>query len=529
MKIGMANNFSVTLSAPLNPGDASFTVKGFQYAGNEALDYSFTYLTFRVDNNPVAMCMMTSYDDELGTATFDLQDATWSPVPWTGPVIPDGTMVEQRVCAELLDALGWNTGAGSDSVQISPQMEYPEAVGMESVAVGRNANASADSAVSLGYSAHAASCGTVALGSRSCALGVAAVAIGDQTSAIGEKSIACGYNASAPGANTLAVGNRATASAADAIAIGLQASANGGKSTALGSASSASAESAIAIGEGASSTGVAAVRIGKSGYATALDAIAIGTSTEAYGEKSVAVGSGAQADSADCIAIGSGSSSSGTGSLSLGSGAESHSENCIAIGSGATTNAPSGVALGTGAGTGSPYTVAVGSGAQAMPPYSVAIGQAATPSTSNQAVIASLFCLPPAGTDNAPVDADDRVVRHRAVPCSAISSQSINLGTVAGANQITLPPGMTFFIDRIDVIQTAASTATTQPQISIGVSDTDKVSILAATAVTLAGVNTRQSFTPASSAGVTSVYIDVPTAADAALPARVVFVGYLAG
>ena len=487
MKIGMANNFSVTLSAPLNPGDTSFTVNGFQYAGNEALDYLFTYLTFRVDNNPVAMCMMTSYDDELGTATFDLQDATWSPVPWAGPVIPAGAMVEQRVCAELLDALGWNTGAGASSVQISPVLEPPEYVGLTAVAVGYAAEASGDSAVSLGYSARTMASGAVALGTRSEALGVGAVALG------------------------------------------LQASANGGKSTAIGSASSAPVESAIAIGEGASSTGVAAVRIGKSGYATALDAIAIGTSAKAYGEKSVAVGSGAKADSADCIAIGSGSASSGTGSLSLGSGAKSHSENCIAIGSGATTNAPSGVALGTGAGTGSPYTVAVGSGAQAMPPYSVAIGQTATPSTSNHAVIASLFCLPPAGTDNAPVDADDRVVRHRAVPCSAISSQSINLGTVAGANQITLPPGMTFFIDRIDVIQTAASTATTQPQISIGVSDTDKVSILAATAVTLAGVNTRQSVTPASSAGVTSVYIDVPTAADAALPARVVFVGYLAG
>ncbi|NCC94017.1 MAG: hypothetical protein EOM10_12165 [Opitutae bacterium] len=529
MKIGMANNFSVTLSATLRPGDTSFTVKGFQYAGNEELDYQFTYLTFRVDNNPVAMCMMTSYDDELGTATFDLQDVTWSPVPWTGPVIPDGTMVEQRVCAELLDALGWNTGAGNNSVQISPQLEPPEYAGFCAVAVGYAAEASCDSAVSLGYAARALDDDAVALGRGSEALGIKAVAIGKKTSAVGEQSIACGYRATTPGANALAVGNGATATATDAIAIGLQVSASGGRSTAIGSASSASVESAIAIGDGASSTGVAAVRIGMSGYATALAAIAIGTNTEAYGEKSVAVGLGAQTDSADCIAIGSGSASSGTGSLSLGSGAESHSENCIAIGTGATANAPSGVALGTGAGTGSPYTVAVGPGAQAMLPYSVAIGQAAASTTSNQAVIASLFCLPPAGTDNAPVDADDRVVRHRAVPCSAISSQSINLGTVAGANQITLPPGMTFFIDRIDVIQTAASTATTQPQISIGVSGTDKVSILAATAVTLAGVNTRQSFTPASSAGVTSVYIDVPTAADAALAARVVFVGYLAG
>ena len=173
-------------------------------------------------------------------------------------------------------------------------------------------------------------------------------------------------------------------------------------------------------------------------------------------------------------------------------------------------------------------SIAIGQGADAINAYSVALGRGSSSISVCHADISALFCLPSAAADGTSLDADDKLVRHRAVPMSAISSQVINLGTVAGAVQVDLPTGMRLYIDRIDVIQTATSTATTTPQLSIGTSSTEKTSILAATDVTVAAQYARQSFTPLTAAGVTSIYIDVPTAANAAKNVRVVFTGYLA-
>lgn len=323
------------------------------------------------------------------------------------------------------------------------------------------------------------------------------VAIGDGVSPATHSVIVGGFGGA--GKNGVAIGSGATC-AADGVVIGRSAT--------------ASAADSVVVGRGASASASGSTVLGKSAVASGVNAIAFGKGCQANADYNVAIGYTAQTNAAGTVAIGNAPIVSG--------------ENSVAIGTRAYTYAPSGVAIGNEAGASSPDAIGIGTNATANPPYSLAVGRGANPFTSCHFDMRGLFCLAAAASDGTDLGNGDKLVRHRAVPCSAISSQLINLGAVAGAVQVDLPSGMRLYIDRIDVIQTAASSATTTPQISIGTSITEKTSILAATDVTVAAQYARQSFTPLTAAGVASVYIDVPTAANAARNVRVVFVGYLA-
>lgn len=305
---------------------------------------------------------------------------------------------------------------------------------------------------------------------------------------------------------------------------------------------SSPASSSIAIGDWIEAGGnsVSIGQGGISGYGK-TEYVSIGQSTNAD-NNGVAVGSGAQAgntgvsigkaavSTASAVAIGGQTTSMGNASVAVGISATCAGVNSVSVGQGAFADGEMAVAVGTYAGANGPGSIVMGKNARDAwgLGHAIVLGRNAEAKYASQAVVAGLFCLPVAAADGTSMGATDKLVRHRAVPMSAISSQVINLGTVAGAVQVDLPTGMRLYIDRIDVIQTATSTATTTPQISIGTSSTEKTSILAASDVTLSTQYARQSFTPATAAGVTSIYIDVPTAANAAKNVRVVFAGYLA-
>lgn len=246
----------------------------------------------------------------------------------------------------------------------------------------------------------------------------------------------------------------------------------------------------------------------------------------AAAEKFVGIGNGVCVNT-EGVAIGFTANESGAYSTAVGASSSAQAEGSTAVGYGASARANGAISMGDSYAR-SVDSIAIGQGADAINAYSVALGRGSSSTSVCHADISALFCLPSAAADGTPLDADDKLVRHRAVPMSAISSQLINLATVAGAVQVSLPSGMRLYIDRIDVIQTATSTATTTPQLSIGTSSTEKTSILAASDITVAARYARQSFTPATAAGVTSIYIDVPKAANAAKLVRVVFTGYLA-
>lgn len=506
MRIALLNNCSFTLTQPLNPGGNQLHVSGYSDELHSSLGEEIpVFLTLITEGMPVVQCVMYEADDSTGTAVFYLErndlSVAWGEVSWTGPAVPAGTKVELRVTAEM--------------IKYATHM-YDELANKNAIAIVERAagtfDPTANNYVAMGSGAGNAS-RAVCIG-PSTTVGNDGVSVGTYTKATGGEATAVGVSATADAAKTVAQGCYAQARAAEAVAIGAQALSYGLRAVALGPNSYAHKADGIAIGKSASSAEVESIAIGKSSNVSSTKAIGIGTSANAFGSKSIAIGDAAATSADNTIAVGINTMCSGTDG--------------VAIGSEAKVYAPSGIAIGKSAQASSPDTIAIGVSTAANPPFTIAIGKGANPFTNCQADIRGLFCLPSAATDAA-VEGSDLAARHRAVPCSAISSQVINLGVVAGAAQVELPTDVRFYIDRIDVIQTATSTATGTPKISIGTSSSDKASILAATDVTVNAQHARQSFTPATAAGVPSIYIDVPTKTTTGNKnIRVVFVGYLA-
>lgn len=257
----------------------------------------------------------------------------------------------------------WSTAIGAQTV-----------AGEASLAVGNDANASAERSISLGASSIAAGGYSIALGTeaesngtRSIAQGAKAVSTGNYSIAIGDhsntgadKAIALGNATKATAIMSIALGDSANASKEYSMALGASSKANGTDSIALGRLSLASAANAIAMGaeseaaENATAIGFNADAIGKS-------SLALGDNASAGETNSIAIGQGSVADKVGSIALGSNSRSAGENAIALGNNSNAGGKNSLAFGFGATANGDNAVAIGANSSAGADNTVSVGS------------------------------------------------------------------------------------------------------------------------------------------------------------------------
>ncbi|MFW9322556.1 ESPR-type extended signal peptide-containing protein, partial [Glaesserella parasuis] len=218
-------------------------------------------------------------------------------------------------------ALGSNAGAsGEHSVAIGT---YAQAVGNNSISIGNGANARLDS-ISLGREANATHTQTVAIGPKASASGAQSVAIGGDTKAQGRGSISIGNDdldetqyQDVDGFSRY-VGTRAQGHAA--IAIGGKSIADGNGSVVVGPVSKATHIEGVAIGAKSTSNGDYGVAVGGSSVAGSRSA-SLGYKAAAGGIGSVAVGEQATTNQAKrATALGNNSIVTVDGGVALGYG-----------------------------------------------------------------------------------------------------------------------------------------------------------------------------------------------------------------
>ncbi|MBD8636090.1 ESPR-type extended signal peptide-containing protein [Stenotrophomonas sp. CFBP 13725] len=191
----------------------------------------------------------------------------------------------------------------------------PSASGANSVALGRNSQATAVSSTALGFSALATGDGSTAAGVTASAAGLNSVAMGLAASAGGDRAIGIGNGANASLNDAIAIGDASTASAADAIAIGSQLRNAGASSILLGN-------NFVEVDAGSSGAFVVTPQGGTaSAYATpvlnsanavailgsvqnATNGVAIGSASSATAAGAVALGAGSLADVANTVSVG---------------------------------------------------------------------------------------------------------------------------------------------------------------------------------------------------------------------------------
>uniref|UniRef100_UPI0023566D25 ESPR-type extended signal peptide-containing protein n=1 Tax=Actinobacillus porcinus TaxID=51048 RepID=UPI0023566D25 len=158
--------------------------------------------------------------------------------------------------------------------------------------------------IAIGAQAQTTANWTTAIGARSFANKEAGTAVGVMSKATGNASFAGGFNATAGAGFTVALGANATASQGEAIAIGYDSKASNFNTTALGFKANATKRDATALGSNATSTGESATAVGKNALASGPSSVAIGKDAVANRENSTALGVNANATGGNTIAIG---------------------------------------------------------------------------------------------------------------------------------------------------------------------------------------------------------------------------------
>ena len=242
----------------------------------------------------------------IGTKSFTGAQTGMTADEGSGTVLVGGGMNSVSIGNEA-NARANSSIALGDGATVTNDASKGNILSANGVAIGTDSKTSSDNGTAIGFNAH------VTYGSSN------AIAIGTSSSATKENSIAVGTGATASLTNALALGISANAGNFDTIAIGRNSNSGGGASIAIGSASSATSNNVIAIGNAANSTTKYSISIGD------------------------AAGTGMIADGANVngthIAIGksSGQNVNGSENISLGTGAGSNVKGSynIAIGSGA--------------------------------------------------------------------------------------------------------------------------------------------------------------------------------------------------
>ncbi|MDP0152907.1 hypothetical protein Q7354_11165, partial [Glaesserella parasuis] len=229
-------------------------------------------------------------------------------------------------------------GAGSNARAVETIVVGQDSVaeGVQSVAIGKSTNARGEYSISIGYSANAA-LQSVSLGREANAEHTQTVAIGPKARARGAQSIAIGGDTIAEGRGSISIGND------DLNETEYQAS--GGSqyinTTATGNA-------AIAIGGKSKAVGTGSVVVGPVSQATHTEGVAIGAKSTSNGEYGVAVGGSSVAGS-HSASLGYLATAYGIGSVAVGERAQTNLVNrATALGNNSIVLVGGGVALGYG-------------------------------------------------------------------------------------------------------------------------------------------------------------------------------------
>ncbi|MDG6338454.1 hypothetical protein QAA02_10465, partial [Glaesserella parasuis] len=229
-------------------------------------------------------------------------------------------------------------GAGSNARAVETIVVGQDSVaeGVQSVAIGKSTNARGEYSISIGYSANAA-LQSVSLGREANAEHTQTVAIGPKARARGAQSIAIGGDTIAEGRGSISIGND------DLNETEYQAS--GGSqyinTTATGNA-------AIAIGGKSKAVGTGSVVVGPVSQATHTEGVAIGAKSTSNGEYGVAVGGSSVAGS-HAASLGYKATAYGIGSVAVGEQAQTNQvKRATALGNNSIVLVGGGVALGYG-------------------------------------------------------------------------------------------------------------------------------------------------------------------------------------
>ncbi|HVX03683.1 MAG TPA: YadA-like family protein, partial [Rhodanobacteraceae bacterium] len=256
------------------------------------------------------------------------------------------------------------------------------ATGVDSLAAGVGASATAGNATAVGQGATAYATNASAIGAGSFAVGANGTAVGDASQARGQNSTALGYSAYASGADSTAIGSAVV---------------RGDSSVGMGNGAYGGGTAAVAIGKGAATgnnarptNGNYAVAIGNGAYAgsAAGSDVALGNGAMGFGGYSTAIGARSVATGSHASAFGFGALALGNDSVALGEGAIAANQNDVALGTASVTDAPNptgSVVIGgttyTFAGGNPQSVVSVGSAGNERQITNVAAGQLNATST----------------------------------------------------------------------------------------------------------------------------------------------------
>ncbi|KAG8150857.1 YadA family autotransporter adhesin [Burkholderia catarinensis] len=249
--------------------------------------------------------------------------------------------------------------------------------GLNSLAIGLNAQGTGQNATALGTNTSASAMNTTAIGSNASATGAASTAVGMSASATQSHATAFGVGAQAVGTNSLAVGVNSRAANTGSIAIGEAAASTHDGAVALGAGSATDRTNSVSVGTATQQRQITNVAAGT----TNTDAVNLGQMNTALSTKvddtyvKVRTGSYASAVAAQA----------GDGATAVGANANANAMSAVAIGGNTTATAQNTVAIGTLASAIAKEATAVGVGAAAEGEHSSAFGRAAR-STADNAV-----------------------------------------------------------------------------------------------------------------------------------------------
>lgn len=438
--------------------------------------------------------------------------------------------------------------------------------GSSNVAIGRENDLDANTAYAtvLGYknSVNSNRISAVSIGSENSAngssSGLGSIAIGVQNTAGGNASVAMGayceatafdlnYSSAAASAvgrgckalavNSAAAGMGATASGEGSAAFGSigdltfgeGTTASGKESAAFGVESVASGDNSLAVGYKATTSGLRSLAVGQEVSATGSSAVSIGDSASAAGAESVALGLNANAANNQATVIGAESSASAEGGTAVGYNAIAGAESSVALGQYSECVGKASVASGIYAFAFGSYSLAFGHSAYTDDTGAIAVGHNAFAYRKGGIIINALPYLYhfPAEYDWFSTQEGIPNVSTRASSYSVLQTEEIDLTNGASSAAIEIPSGISFFVDRVDVIVTAANGASGSPEFQVGESDTNASSIMSPTVVTKSAKGQRQKVSSTFDDEVNAIYVSLnATGTGTEYKAKLIFHGY---
>ena len=277
----------------------------------------------------------------LTTATVSLSDSKFY-----FPLTILATLISSVLCSSAsFAAAGYEAAGGTTYTNCTATSRGSGNRSNASIAIGENACAQGNDTIAMG--------GGATTQSRDGSIHAQSIAIGKDAQATGDQSVALGANTRARGDSSVAIGGDdvdrlarnatvarkyneitgytavageyiSTSAGQGSTAIGVQADASGDLSTAIGLSSNARGDAASAFGMGSVATGRGSTSFGAAALAEANGAVAMGLNSVSRGVNSVAIGANTEREG--------GAKATGNNSIAVGTKATTSTSEAVAIG-----------------------------------------------------------------------------------------------------------------------------------------------------------------------------------------------------